>query len=251
MGEPIFLKHTDGLAFEEIAGLVGVSLPAGVPAARRIVDVAPLDRAGPAHLTFYDDGSHAQAAASTHAGLCLTNAARAKDLPATVPALVVAEPYQAFLTVACRLFPQAVRPSSLYPPGPSALAHIDPSARLEDGVTVEPGAVIGPRAEIGAGTTIGANAVIGADVRITSSVCSARACARFTSTSPPSTPSVATCTVNACVAPGASAGPTTRTAVASAVNVVDQPTVLPAGAPAAPFDGSAGSSDSVAGSAVV
>jgi UDP-3-O-[3-hydroxymyristoyl] glucosamine N-acyltransferase len=166
MGEPIFLKHTDGLAFEEIAGLVGVSLPPGVPAARRIVDVAPLDRAGPAHLTFYDDGSHAQAAASTHAGLCLTNAARAKDLPATVPALVVAEPYQAFLTVACRLFPQAVRPSSLYPPGPSALAHIDPSARLEDGVTVEPGAVIGPRAEIGAGTTIGANAVIGADVRI-------------------------------------------------------------------------------------
>ena len=43
---------------------------------------------------------------------------------------------------------------------------MDPSARLESGVTVEPGAVVGPRAEIGSGTMIGATAVIGAEVRI-------------------------------------------------------------------------------------
>jgi UDP-3-O-[3-hydroxymyristoyl] glucosamine N-acyltransferase len=64
------------------------------------------------------------------------------------------------------MFPQALRPSSLSEPGDSAGAHVDRSARLEDGVTIEPGAVVGPRAEIGSGTVIGANAVVGADVRI-------------------------------------------------------------------------------------
>ena len=166
MGEPIFLKHTEGLAVADIAALAGVSPPAGVPATRRIVDAASLDRAGPSHLTFHDNGRHSRVAATTHAGLCLTTAALAGDLPATVPALVVAEPYRVFVAIVSRLFPHALRPSSLYPAGPSALAHIDPSARLEDGVTVEPGAVIGPRAEIGGGTTVGANATIGADVRI-------------------------------------------------------------------------------------
>ncbi len=81
-------------------------------------------------------------------------------------ALVVREPYQAFVMVARELFPQALRPFSLAAPGATAGAHVDASARLESGVTVEPGAVIGPRAEIGGGTVVGANAVIGTEVRI-------------------------------------------------------------------------------------
>jgi UDP-3-O-[3-hydroxymyristoyl] glucosamine N-acyltransferase len=64
------------------------------------------------------------------------------------------------------LFPQALRPSSLSKPGDFAGAHVDASARMEDGVMIEPGAVVGPRAEIGGGTAIGANAVIGAGVRV-------------------------------------------------------------------------------------
>jgi len=59
-----------------------------------------------------------------------------------------------------------LRPSSLSKPGNFAGAHVDASARMEDGVAIEPGAVVGPRVEIGTGTTIGANAVIGAGVRI-------------------------------------------------------------------------------------
>ena len=64
------------------------------------------------------------------------------------------------------MFPDALRPSSLYPAGEFSGAHVHQDARLEDGVTVEPGAVIGARAEIGSGSVIRANAVIGADVRI-------------------------------------------------------------------------------------
>jgi UDP-3-O-[3-hydroxymyristoyl] glucosamine N-acyltransferase len=81
--------------------------------------------------------------------------------------LCVREPYRAFVDVARRLFPKALRPSSLSEAsGTAASATVHPTARAEQGVTIEANAVIGPRAEIGADTLIAANAVIGADVRI-------------------------------------------------------------------------------------
>ena len=165
MSEPVFLRHTSGLTLDEIARLTGATI-AAPPHARRIVNIAPLDRASPSDLTFLDHKKYADAAAATHAGACLTTAALEKFLPPHVPALVVREPYRAFVTVSRELFPNALRPSSLANPGAVAGAHIDPAARLEDGVTVEPGAVVGPAAEIGAGSVIGATAVIGSGVRI-------------------------------------------------------------------------------------
>ncbi len=165
MSEPVFLRYARGLTLEEVASLIGAEPPASARA-RRIVNVAALDRAAPSDLAFFDNRNFVAAAAATHAGACLTTAALAKELPAHVTALVVREPYRAFVQVARALFPQALRPSSLYEAGEVAGAHVHPTARLEDGVTVDPGAVIGPRAEIGAGTVIAANAVIGPEVRI-------------------------------------------------------------------------------------
>ena len=85
--------------------------------------------------------------------------------------LIVEKPFQAFVNVARALFPDALRPSSLFSgdgaaAGVAAGAVLHPSARLESGVTIDPGAVVGAGAEIGSGTVIGANAVIGANVRI-------------------------------------------------------------------------------------
>jgi UDP-3-O-[3-hydroxymyristoyl] glucosamine N-acyltransferase len=86
------------------------------------------------------------------------------------PGLAVLEtphPYPTFVAVARKLFPAALRPSSLFgTTGCAAAAQVHPTARLEAGVTVDPMAVIGPRAEIGAGTLIAAGAIIGPDVRI-------------------------------------------------------------------------------------
>ena len=166
MSEPVFLRYARGLTLDEVAALTGAASPAMPARARRIANVAALDRAGPRDLSFFDNKSYAAAAAASHAGACLTTAALAKDLPARVAALVVREPYRAFVTVARALFPHALRPSSLYEAGEVAGAHVHPNARLEDGVTVEPGAVIGPHAEIGSGSVIGATAVIGPEVRI-------------------------------------------------------------------------------------
>jgi UDP-3-O-[3-hydroxymyristoyl] glucosamine N-acyltransferase len=165
MSEPVFQRHTRGLTLAEIAALAGAELPDAV-AARSISNSASLDRAAPSDLSFLDNARFADAAAQTHAGACLTTAALAQGLPDRVVALVVPEPFRAFVVVARELFPHALRPSSRYTGGDVEGAHVHPTARLENGVTLEPGAVVGPGAEIGAGTVIGANGVVGAEVRI-------------------------------------------------------------------------------------
>jgi UDP-3-O-[3-hydroxymyristoyl] glucosamine N-acyltransferase len=166
MSEPLFLRQSAGLTLDEIAELTGASVASRSSQSLRVMNIAPLDRAGPHDLTFFESRSFATAAAATHAGACLTTAALAKELPAHVSVLTVREPYRAFVLAARQLFPHALRPSSLSAPGDFTGAHVSASARMEDNVTVEPGAVIGPHAEIGSGTTIGANAVVGTGVRI-------------------------------------------------------------------------------------
>jgi UDP-3-O-[3-hydroxymyristoyl] glucosamine N-acyltransferase len=79
----------------------------------------------------------------------------------------VRQPYVGFVTVARKLFPDALRPSSLFgAQGVSPGATIHSTARLESAVMVDPGAVIGPESEIGSGTVIGPNVVIGPKVKI-------------------------------------------------------------------------------------
>jgi len=166
MSEPLFERHARTLTLAEIAALTGAAPPPAPLQARAIGDAAPLDRASPNAITFLDNRADAASAAACHAGACLTTAALAQSLPERVVALVVSNPFGAFVDVARALFPDALRPSSLAEAGSTAGANVHPSARLESGVTVEPGAVIGPRAEIGGSTTVGATAVIGTDVRI-------------------------------------------------------------------------------------
>jgi len=166
MSEPIFFARGSGLTIGEVAIVTAAQHPREGTAARRIASIASLERAGPSDLSFFDHDRFAAAARTTHAGACLTTAARAADLPASVTALIVDKPYEAFVAAARALFPDALRPSSLYAGGSADGAHIDPTARLEAGVVIEPGAVIGPHAAIGSGTLIAANAVIGGGVHI-------------------------------------------------------------------------------------
>jgi len=167
MTEPRFFKRSAGLTAAEIAALAKAEPPAGAGLDRRITNIAPVERAGPADLTFIDNPKFIGDLAHTRAGICLAQRRFADRVPVHVVTLVTTEPYRAFVTVARALFPDALRPSSLsQAAGLSAQASVDSTARLESGVTVESGARIGPRAEIGAGTLIGANAVIGAGVRI-------------------------------------------------------------------------------------
>jgi len=162
-----FFPRPKGLSAAEIATLTGAVARAGAPLERRIVGIGPLDRAGPNDLSFMQNVKYEAEYAATQAGICLASKRFAEAAPAHVAVLVTPAPYRAFVMVALSLYPDALRPSSLFAASgvsPGALVH--PSARLESGIVIDPAAVIGPRAEIGAGTVIGPTAVIGPDVRI-------------------------------------------------------------------------------------
>jgi UDP-3-O-[3-hydroxymyristoyl] glucosamine N-acyltransferase len=167
MTKPLFFKPARRLTLRDIANMTGAEPRSGTPLDRVVDNIAPLDRAGPRDLVFFDNAAYRAQLDGCHAAACLVSQKFAVDVPAHVGALLTAHPYRAFVAVAQNLFPDAMRPSSLFAAqtvAPGATVH--PTARLEGGVSVDPGAVIGPEAEIGAGTVIGATAVIGAGVRI-------------------------------------------------------------------------------------
>jgi UDP-3-O-[3-hydroxymyristoyl] glucosamine N-acyltransferase len=167
MTESFFHPRPQGLTVREIAELADAAPEADADLDRRITGIAALDLAGPGDLTFLDNPKYAGHLAATQAGVCLTSRRFAAQAPAGLAVLVAREPYRAFVAAARLLFPDALRPSSLFAAGTiAASAFVHASARLESGAAVDPTAVVGPRAEIGSGSVIGPGAVIGADVRI-------------------------------------------------------------------------------------
>jgi UDP-3-O-[3-hydroxymyristoyl] glucosamine N-acyltransferase len=167
MTEPFYFEPARKLTVGEVVRLTGAEPRAGALLGRSISGIAPLDRAGPHDLTFLDNPKYADQLAATRGGACLTTRRFEKAAPKGLAVLLVRDPYRAFVTIMRELYPEALRPSSLFDAkgvAPGSFVHA--SARLENGVAVDPGAVIGPRAEIGAGSIIGPNAVIGPKVRI-------------------------------------------------------------------------------------
>jgi UDP-3-O-[3-hydroxymyristoyl] glucosamine N-acyltransferase len=167
MTEPFYFAPACTLTVGDVVRLTGAEPRPGTALDRPISNIAPLDRAGPRDLTFLDNAKYAEQLATTRAAACLTTPRFEKNAPKGLAILNARDPYRAFVTIMRELFPEALRPSSLFEgKGVAPGTFVHASARLENGVVVDPGAVIGPRAEIGAGTVIGANAVVGPLVKI-------------------------------------------------------------------------------------
>ena len=167
MTKPSFFERAPGLTVAEIAALTGAEPGRDAALTHRIANIAPLDLAGPDDLSYVDNAKFAAMLASTHAGACLMTERFEGQAPPGLIVFGTSEPYRAFVAQQCKLFPDSLRPSSLFEAkGTAAGAFVHSSARLEAGVVVDPGAVVGPRAEIGAGTVIGATAAIGPDVAV-------------------------------------------------------------------------------------
>ncbi len=167
MSDPVFFRRAGSLTIGEIVELTGAKPLREADMSARIEALAPLDQGVPGALVFLDNPKYADDVAKTRATACLVSQRYADRVPEATIALVTGEPYAACAKVSAKLFPDSMRPGSVFGgSGISPGAYIHPEARLEPGVTVDPGAVIGPRAEIGEGTIIGPNAVIGPDVRI-------------------------------------------------------------------------------------
>ncbi len=119
--------------------------------------LAPADRAGPNDLCYYEvKGKAAQLA--TAPGACVIAPSMAHLAPNAAALILSASPRFTFAQLARLL----IAPRGFDPKAPA----IDPSARIEDGVTLGRGAVIGADAAIGAGAVIGPNCVIGPGVAI-------------------------------------------------------------------------------------
>ena len=162
-----FFKRPASMTVGQIAALTGAEPSNGAPLDRVISNVAPIDLAGPSDVTFIDNFRYIGGLASTQAGACLISERFEKQAPRGLVVLRTKEPYRAFVTVQRKLFPDSLRPTSLFGAegvAPGAIVHS--SVRLESGVTVDPGAVIGPHVKIGTGTVIGATSVIGPGVQI-------------------------------------------------------------------------------------
>ena len=167
MTKPHFFSPPSGLTIGEIVVFTGAEPSDATQLARRITSVAPLDHAGPDDLTFFDNVKFTKELGSTRAGACLMAAQFEPKAPSDLLVLRAREPYRDFVAVARKLYPDSLRPASLFGTtgiAPGASVHF--STRLENGVTVDPGALIGPGAVVETGTVIGANAVIGPQVRI-------------------------------------------------------------------------------------
>ena len=162
-----FFSQPAGLTVREIVALTGAVPRNGARLDRTVSGIASLDRARPADIVFIDNAKYLDALAATRAGVCLATEKFEARAPAALTVLRTTQPFRDFVVVARKLFPDSLRPRSLFDGsavGAGRIVH--PTAEIEDGVIIDPGAVIGPRACIGSGTVIGANAVIGPDVQI-------------------------------------------------------------------------------------
>jgi len=128
---------------------------------RTIDAVAPLESAGPSHLTFLANPRYRNAVATTGAGaIVLTNADRASLQP-RASVVLCEQPYAWFAFAAQVLSPRVERTPQIDPG-----AHIDPSAKVGANVWIGPGVVIEANAEIGDGCWIEAGTYLGRGIAI-------------------------------------------------------------------------------------
>jgi UDP-3-O-[3-hydroxymyristoyl] glucosamine N-acyltransferase len=165
LADPRFYASRGPLSIAEIGRLASARLsgePEGSEASL-IHDVAPLDRAGPGHISFCDRPAFAKALAESRMSACFVPEGLAAQVPATAVALVSRAPHAAFCAVASALYPEA---GLFWTADTPPLTAIHPTARIGSGTVVAPGVFIGAGVEIGADCVIGPNAVLGMGVQI-------------------------------------------------------------------------------------
>jgi len=161
MADPRFFSVAKPMRLAELARLSGAELADSSRGDVIVRDVAPLDAAGPDHLTFLDNRKYLDAFKTTRAGACFVRAEMAEFAPSGTAVLVSLNPYKAYALAALAFYPE---PAPMPGQGPGAV--VDVSASLGEGCEVGPYAVIGAHVKIGKGCRIGAGAVICEGVEI-------------------------------------------------------------------------------------
>ncbi|MDH5747840.1 MAG: UDP-3-O-(3-hydroxymyristoyl)glucosamine N-acyltransferase [Rhodospirillales bacterium] len=161
MADPRFYSVAGPFTIRELEAISLAHVPDGVKIDEEsiYVDVAPLDSAGPEHVSFLDNKIYVPAFSKTRAGVCLVHPDLVSRAPENTILLVTPEPYHGYARIARAFYPLAPIAGEI---SPSAV--LDPTASLGRNCQVDAGAVIGANAEIGDGCHIGFNSVVGPGV---------------------------------------------------------------------------------------
>ena len=160
MADPRFFSVRGPFTLAQLVDISGAELVAG-DAERTVHDVAPLEAAGPEHLSFLDNKLYLEAFTASVAGACIVGAEYRERAPAGMAVLVAADPYRSYALAARAFYPEESEKGAIH-----ETAIVDPSARLGEDVVVEARVVIGAGAEIGRACHIGVGTVIGPRVVI-------------------------------------------------------------------------------------
>jgi len=160
MADSRFFKKSASRSLADLASLAG-GIVAEDSGAMMIDDVAPLDQAGPRHISFLDNPKYKDSFTSSKAGACIVAEALAAQAPKGMGLIVSKHPYKSYAIIAQYFYPDA------FPAAEIAIgAHIHPTAKIGAGCIIETGVVIKAAVEIGDGTWVESNAVIGEGVVI-------------------------------------------------------------------------------------
>ncbi len=160
MADPRFFRREGPFSGALLARIVGGEIVHGEDPGD-LCDVAPLDKAGPGDVTFFDNPKYATQLAGCRASLCVIAPGNVSRAPACLPLLVTEQPYRAYALIAQAFYPERREETGIH-----STAVIADTAQIGADVFIGPGVCIGEGAEIGAGTCIGANTVIADHVLI-------------------------------------------------------------------------------------
>ncbi len=155
----MFFKREGPFTLQQLADLCGAELCLrGQETPPVIENVASLDAATAAQVTFLDNRRYLNSLKITQATACIL-APEYKDFaPAGVHLLVSNNPYRAYALVAQAFYPRAGRIPAAVGINPQAI--IDPSASIGDSCEIAAGVVIEADVTLGAHCVVGANSVI-------------------------------------------------------------------------------------------
>ena len=155
-----FINHGPFL-LSHLAEIAGANLADPAHGSRSINDVAALDRAEAADVSFFDNVKYIEQFTASHAGACFIRAKHADKAPSSMALLISDDPYRSYALVAQRFYPNLTNSSGI-----SDKAVIDDSAKIGKNTTIFPGAVIGKNVEIGDNCSIGINTVLSDGITI-------------------------------------------------------------------------------------
>lgn len=160
--DPRFFPAAGPFSLEQLAEIAEATVEGTAPAGTVFTNVAALDDADAATVSFLDNKAYADQFRQSEAGCCIVAPKFAAEAPDGMTCLVTDTPYLSYARVAEAFHPDIENSYCPAENGPN----IHPTAQIGAGTIVGTGTIVGPGAEIGADCRIGPHAYIGDGVRI-------------------------------------------------------------------------------------